>query len=231
MNARPVAELLAIASSGAFAADLPVKAPPPVSTPTYNWTGFYMGANFGGAWASDALTDNLSGTTLTGDSSRVIGGGQIGFNWQISPQFVLGVEGTFDGTSIGNSGNTATIFNDHTLKGDVHTNWLSTLAGRFGFATNNLLFYGKGGGGWVKNGVTMTDLHTGSSISNFFTNSGWLVGAGVEYGVTANWTMKLEYDYLRLSSWTGYAAPIFYGDTITLTREINMFAVGLNYKF
>ena len=48
--------------------------------------------------------------------------------------------------------------------------------------------------------------------------------------LTPNWTMKLEYDYLGLSNWTR-SSPLFVGDTITLSRQINMFTVGMNYKF
>jgi outer membrane immunogenic protein len=53
---------LLMSSSAAFAADLRVrKAPPPAPMYTYNWTGFYIGGNLGGAWASGTLTDNFSG--------------------------------------------------------------------------------------------------------------------------------------------------------------------------
>jgi outer membrane immunogenic protein len=219
-----------MASPGVLAADL-VKAPPPAPVPAYNWTGLYIGAIFGGAWASGELTDNFSGVSFIGTNSGVIGGGQIGYNWQVSPQFVLGVEGTFAGTSISNSGSTLTIFNGDVLQGTAKTNWISTVAARFGYAANNLLFYGKGGGGWVRNSATVTDVTTGFSVSGSNTNSGWLVGVGVEYGVTANWTMKFEYDYLELNDWTTNASTVFPGDTFTLKRDINMFAVGMNYKF
>jgi len=220
-----------MASSSAFAADMPVKAPPPAPAPTYNWTGFYIGANIGGAWVNGTLTDNFSGVSFTNTNSGVIGGGQIGYNWQISPQFVLGVEGMFDGTSINNSGDTLTIFNGDVLQGSVKTDWMSTVAARFGYAADNLMFYGKAGGGWVQNSATVTDLRTGLSLSNSHTNSGWLVGAGAEYGITSNWTMKFEYDFLELSNRTIDAATIFLGDTVTLKRQINMFTVGANYKF
>src|SRR6516162_1152408 len=157
-----VAAFLVIASSDAFAADLPVRKapppPPPVIVPVYNWTGFYIGGNLGGAWASGTLTDNFTGASLTGNNSGFIGGGQIGYNWQVSPQFVLGVEWMFDGTSISNSGRQVTVavptdlvFPTHVLQGSAHTNWVSTLAARFGYAANNWLFYGKAGGGWAEN--------------------------------------------------------------------------------
>ena len=229
-----LAAFLVIASSGAFAADLLVRKapppPPPVIVPLYNWTGFYIGGNLGGAWASGTLTDNFTDARFTGNHSGFIGGGQIGYNWQVAPLFVLGVEGMFDGTSIGKSSNTVTAVNGDVLQGSAHTNWLTTVAGRVGYAANNWLFYGKGGGGWVDNSATVTDVTTGISFSNSNTNSGWLAGAGIEYGFTRNWTMKVEYDHLGLSNWTR-TSPLFAGDTITLSRQINMATVGLNYKF
>jgi len=229
-----VAAFAVIASSGAFAADLLVRKapppPPPVVVPLYNWTGFYIGGNLGGAWTSGTLTDNFTGASFSGNHSGFIGGGQIGYNWQVAPQLVLGVESMFDGTSLGKSSNTITAVNGNVLQGSAHTNWLSTVAGRVGYAANNWLFYGKGGGGWVNNSATVTDVTTGVSFTNSNTNSGWLAGAGIEYGLTRNWTTKVEYDHLGLSNWTR-ASPLFVGDTITLSRQINMVTVGVNYKF
>lgn len=217
------------ASSAAFAADLAYKAAPAPYAPMYSWTGFYLGANLGGAWASGTLTDNLTGASITGNNSGVIGGGTVGYNWQVSPSFVLGVEGTFDGTSISHTTNSVgTPWG--TFQGSANTNWVSTIAGRAGISQYNWLFYVKGGGGWVDNSATLSNLTTGTSITASNTNSGWLVGAGIEYGMTRNWSLKVEYDYLDLSNWTT-STPFRSGDNLSLSRQINMFTVGANYRF
>ena len=58
-----VVTLLVAASPGAFAADMrPAMVPPPV----YNWTGFYVGGNLGGAWAHTTLTDDFTGQSFVG---------------------------------------------------------------------------------------------------------------------------------------------------------------------
>jgi outer membrane immunogenic protein len=78
---------------------------------------------------------------------------------------------------------------------------------------------------------------TGASItgSNSNTNSGWLLGAGVEWAFTNNWSVKLEYDYLGLNSRTftvPAGPPFFANDTFTHSgRNIQMLKVGFNYLF
>jgi len=92
------------------------------------------------------------------------------------------------------------------------------------------LLYGKAGGGWVDNHATITNLNTGASISASNRNSGWVVGGGVEWALGGNWSAKLEYDFLKLDDLTFGPGP-FRGDTFTASREIQMFKVGLNYRF
>jgi hypothetical protein len=126
-----------------------------MTMPIYNWTGFNIGANIGGAWASGTLTDNLTGVSFPGGHSAAMGGGTAGYNWQVSPNFVLGIEGTFDGTTVGNSGITSNrvVVPIHgiptVIQGSIGTNWVATLAARFGIAQNNTLYYAKAGGGCI----------------------------------------------------------------------------------
>ena len=53
----------------AHSADLAVKAPPP---PVFSWTGFYIGANIGGAWANNNWTDTLFQTNFNTNNGVVI---------------------------------------------------------------------------------------------------------------------------------------------------------------
>jgi outer membrane immunogenic protein len=116
--------------------------------------------------------------------------------------------------------------------------WISTIAARFGFAADRALFYGKAGGGWVgTNNLTVTNLATGGVLTgtNSQSRSGFLLGAGVEYAITNNWTIKAEYDYLGVGNRTfvvPVGSPFLAGDTFTSrSRNVQEFKVGFNYLF
>ena len=93
--------LQALLSGSALASDLPTKAPvytAPIAPPPYNWSGLYVGANFGGGWSNGSL--NIPGNNLYGGLSEFIGGVQAGYNFQAG-HFLFGVEGEFDGAGFG----------------------------------------------------------------------------------------------------------------------------------
>jgi outer membrane immunogenic protein len=219
--------VLAIWTS-AEAADLPARPAPVYMPPAFTWTGFYLGGNIGGAYGSTTLTDGFTGGSVTGTLGGWQGGGQVGFNYQMAA-LVLGVEGTFDSTSL-NSTTGGVPVAGGALQVAANTQWITTAAVRFGYAADRALFYGKAGGGWVGNNATVTNLATGASASSSNTNNGWLLGAGLEYAFTPNWTAKVEYDYLGLRGWSA-PNPLNLADSVNIKRQINMFTVGFNYKF
>jgi outer membrane immunogenic protein len=239
---------MAIGTAAASAADLPArtyKAPPPPPPPIFSWTGFYIGGNIGGAWAHNNWTDTLFLTSFNnGNNGRFIGGGQIGGNYQIG-QFVIGGEWDFDWASNNNNNNVGVLLPAGLIVVNNNNNrWITTVAARFGWAVDHFLLYGKAGGGWVgNNNFTVTNLTTGVSftcgsfgVTNCGNNAGgWLVGAGVEYAFTNNWTVKAEYDYLGLGNRTVFipaGAPFLGGDTfVSNNRNVQMFKVGFNYLF
>jgi len=237
---------MAISTAAASAADLPArtyKAPPP--PPVFSWTGFYIGANIGGAWTNNRWTDTLFLTNFNNNNNngRFIGGGQIGGNYQIG-QFVIGGEWDFDWAANNNNNNVVVVIPAGTIVvNNTNNRWITTVAARFGWAVDHWLLYGKAGGGWVgNNNLTVTNLTTGVSLTcgTFLTNcgnntGGWLVGAGFEYAFTNNWTVKFEYDYLGLGNRTFIipaGAPFLAGDTFTSNnRNVQMVKVGVNYLF
>ena len=230
MNKSILAVSAILTASSVFsaqAADLPPRPAPyaaPVVVPIYNWSGFYLGGNIGWAFGNSSATYNPTGETWDVGKNGFLGGGQAGFNWQTG-NFVFGVEGDFSWID----GKHNRAWNGG-INGDGGTDWAATIAGRFGFAANNVLWYGKAGAGWVNNTATIYN-NTGTTVwTGSNTNVGWLIGAGVEVGLTQNWTTKIEYNYLNLDNWTG-TPGILNGDSVSISRTVQMLKVGLNYKF
>jgi opacity protein-like surface antigen len=199
-----------------------VKAATP--TATYNWNGFYIGANLGGVRASGTLSDSLNGGIVSASRSGFVGGGQLGYNHQIG-NVVLGAEWLFDGTALKVSGPTGPF-----LAG-ANTNGISTLAARLGWASGDWLGYGKAGGGLAGNQETLTNPVFGIQEFGFRTSVGWTLGAGIEYAFAPNWTTKVEYDHLGLNSVSFSSTQIVLNaDRLRLDRQFNMLTAGLNYK-
>jgi opacity protein-like surface antigen len=200
----------------AHAADMAVKAPPPpLAPPPYNWSGLYVGANFGGAWTNGNL--NIPGNNFYGGLTEFVAGVQAGYNVQFD-HLLLGVEGTFDWAT----------FDHPTLPaptlGSVSQHWIGTVAGRAGIVADRWLVYGKAGGGWVwSSAILNAPGLTGSGTS---TRDGWLLGAGLEYGFKSHWTVRLEYDYLALAGWNSATVP-----AVALNRDVQWITAGINYKF
>ena len=239
------AALIALGTTAAGAADMAVKAPPPPPVPVFSWTGFYIGANIGGAWAHNNWTDTLFLTNFNnGNNGVFIGGGQIGGNYQIG-NFVIGGEWDFDWAGNNNGGTGVVIPGVGNIVVTNNNRWITTVAARFGYAIDHWLLYGKVGGGWVgNNNLTVTNVTTGVSLTcGTFTNltncgnntGGWLVGGGAEWAFAPNWSVKFEYDYLGLGNRTFVipaAAPLLAGDTFTTnSRNVQMVKVGVNYLF
>lgn len=157
-----IASAILIGSFGsASAADLPVKALP-VPPPIWNWTGFYIGANGGGAWgqtnvssaffdgAAVASAQTLAALAGTGgaNGSGGFGGIQLGYNWQRSTAWVFGVEADIQGMSF-KQNRTSALFavgpNNAQDFDQIRHNWFATFRGRVGYTTNHALFYVTGG--------------------------------------------------------------------------------------
>jgi outer membrane immunogenic protein len=198
-----------IVSEAADAARPPAyRAPPPPLF--YNWTGLYVGAHVGGGWADLGVGDTGSG---------FIGGGQVGYNYQISPQWVVGLEVEVSGSGIKNN-----LFTFGPITANFNWNTLTTLTSRFGYAFDNWLIYGKAGGAWADVSASVNAAPFGFSSSSGGTASGWVVGVGTEYAFRNNWSAKVEYNHLDFGSDGGIFIT---GNTVT----VDTVKAGINYRF
>jgi len=243
----------------AQAADLgPMVTKAPPAPVYYNWTGFYAGVNLGGSWGHDnidlfddgtlvaPLSDHVMG--MSNHVDGVIGGGQIGYNWQFAPWFgwgtgtVLGIEADLQGSGQKRTANFA--FDDPDLgplSGSVEDKlqWFGTVRGRLGFAFDRVLWYGTGGWAFGErkfSGVLTDGINSiGFSDSHTMTN-GWTVGGGVEWAFWGNWTAKFEYLFIDWGNQNDNNGDFFIldGNTFNTNRghfTDNIARAGVNYRF
>lgn len=200
------------------------------ASPVFNWTGFYVGASAGIAGQSthEEFTVNggfNSAVDLTGGG--FIGGGNVGYNWQVAPNWVLGLEADISGTSIDD---TVNLFG--TVNYSSRLDAIGTVRGRVGYAFDRVLLYATGGWayGHVKNAsIAPADPAFGGTASKW--QNGWTAGGGVEYAFLPNWTVRVEGLYVDLG--TSTVAFIDSGNDCraAFRNRYKIGRLGVNYKF
>ncbi len=215
------------------------KAPPGV----HDWTGVYIGGNFGGAWSplsAQNFSDTLGSSFTAGTNLQFLGGGQVGVNYQFADRFVVGAEAMVDwlpGTQLSPITATDPTGTDAATIPNVSARWVATATGRLGYAWNSVLFYGKGGGAWVGTNSPTISVDgvpaSFSSVSNA-NGFGYTAGLGVEWAFAPDWSLRFEYDYIGLPNQTytvAAATPTFGGDVIDFhERSLSIATAAINYK-
>jgi outer membrane immunogenic protein len=261
LNKLLISSVAATAMIGtAFAADLPSRKAPPIAyapPPVFTWTGLYIGVNAGGTWSgnrnasvatvptfalspavnafpvptSQAAALATSGIFPTRRNIGFIGGGQIGYNWQMA-SFLAGVEADIQGVVGSNSSPQNNVNVVDALSGlgfpgnfvvgsasvNNKVNYLGTVRGRLGFlVTPSLLLYGTGGlaYGGVSSTTRIFGANTGfnlglccgnptfaSTVTDSRMRVGFALGGGAEWMFAPNWSVKAEYMYYNLGSTT-----------------------------
>ena len=242
----------------------PLVEPPP---PALTWTGFYAGVNIGGGWSSSnnnnvnniyydpafplgstqfssswGTTPNLFflpvNANNSGTNGGVVGGGQIGYNFQFNPSIVVGAEADFQGSSIGNNDKSASapvyaspFANDggngllfplvSIGGGHVGLDWIGTVRGRAGWLfTPSLLVYGTAG--FAYGGVYAGNYNN--------SRTGWTAGGGLEWMVAPHISIKAEYLYADLSS-GGMTGGWGWDYGYHFHPQVNIVRAGVNYHF
>jgi outer membrane immunogenic protein len=253
----------------AHAADLtPVyKAPPPIAESP--WSGFYAGLGLGFR-ASDTDATTTSFTVISANTFNLNGfatseplsgvgfraAPYIGWNWQVAPQWVVGIEGdvgfanqrtVLSGFSFGPFGAVGAfgpVADNLALK----TTWDASARGRAGFlVTPATLVYATGGAAWQHFDVisTCTSACTPGNfapaiVSNSASKTGWTVGGGVETALWGHWFVRGEYrfaDFGASSVTVARTSPnplspsSFVADTFNLALRTHTATFGFAYKF
>jgi outer membrane immunogenic protein len=197
-----------LAAPAAFAADMPMApapyeavAPAPVVEQLgYNWTGFYIGAHGGYGFG------NTGDSLIDSETDGFLVGGQVGYNMQFG-NWVAGLEADASYTDLTNEDDNALF--------DADLNYLATVRGRIGYSFDRILLYGTGG---VAFGELEYDNGTDTGSE---TSVGWAAGAGVEFGMTENVSLKGEYLYVDLGE-QDFGAETVDFDAHTVKGGINV---------
>lgn len=213
----------------------------PSQAANYNWNGFYVGGNVGYSWGNSDVNYTVPGfSSVTSNKPKgIVGGGGIGFNWMVGPQWLVGLEADIQATgqkadslSLCLAAGAACIrrFANATQK----LPWFGTFRGRIGFVSaSDWLLYGTGGLAWgsLKTEVSGSVDTVAFSTDASSTKAGWTIGGGVEKAISQKWTVKVEYLYVDL----GTISQTFTAGTLTGTSSSkvtdNILRIGVNFKF
>jgi outer membrane immunogenic protein len=253
------AALAALIGTPALAADMPVKAPLPAA-PAWSWTGFYLGGNIGYSVGRDPTNQTINeaggggigsvlATTDDVSPSGLLGGGQIGYNWQMAPYWLIGIEADFQGADQRGL-SCSFICGEESLTVQQKLDWFGTVRARIGYINGDYLWYVTGGGAYanVQNNEAFSVVIGGlgggiggpqGGLNTSTDRGGWVVGGGVETHLWYNWTAKLEVLYMDLGQITNtyaIASGAFGGAgsaSVTVSSNIRdyIFRTGLNYRF
>jgi opacity protein-like surface antigen len=224
---RAVAAIALLSTTSAMAADLPVKAAAPVAAPL--WTAFYIGAHGGWGQGRSRLEDPsfvaFGRNPVFMDSRGSLFGVQLGADWQLG-NFVVG--GEIDASKASIRGETPGLL-DNVLAGQsVEYKALATGTGRVGYAFNNLL-------GYVKAGVAWSNIEYRTATFGPFPiiidhqRTGVTAGAGLEYLVMRNLSVRAEYDYIYFGA-TAMSLGCRNGPC-NVDHDLHLVKLGLNWRF
>jgi len=225
-------------SAPAFAADMPVKAPPPAPIAAFDWSGWYIGGDVGWQGSRIGLSDPSAGATLTykPHHDSVAFGGFGGVQRQFG-QSVLGIEGGYlaasGRASLGTTPGIDIFFPGGTATAQAKLRDIWSVGGRAGWAMGNWMPYITVGYG---NGSFEFDAQNlplgGTTQQARSSNGGAYVGGGVDLAVMNNWIFGIEYRHYFFNAKTVTGVTNFGGtEPIRFDPSTDTVVARLSYKF
>ena len=208
--------VLFMASAAAQAADMgqPYRpefyAPPPIA----NWTGGYIGVNFGYSFGKS----DWNATAVSESPKGALAGATIGYNYQMGV-WVWGLEGDWDWTNMKADADCGVLG-----ACSIKASWLATGRVRMGYAGwSNWLPY-------LTGGVAVGNLKASTAVAETSaTRTGWTAGLGGEYAIAPNWSIKAEYLYVNLGDLNCDTTCALAGSKVSF--KSNLVRGGINYRF
>jgi outer membrane immunogenic protein len=236
---------------------LEMKAPRLLPPPPADWTGFYIGGDAGAAWLSDAATWNplpdpvtFGALPITGKdrATAFIGGAHIGYNDQVMPDWVVGLEGDYSWTKADGTITQPWIAPGGGAVGagvqtsmSANLKWIASARLRVGYLlTPSVMAYATGGGAWANIGYSGTATNNGGGyLVNFnssSTQTGYVAGGGLEWMMTDNWTVRAEYLYYQFGKGPNVDASLpsaggLPSNFVWAKPAVSVAQAGLSYKF
>jgi outer membrane immunogenic protein len=198
------------------------------------WIGCYVGGNVGGVWAMNDWNDAILGDFGSSSATGVIGGLQVGCNYQVS-NWVFGIQGDYDWTNTNNN-HPVPLF--PLVSDQTQIKSLGSITGRIGytFFQSQLLGYVKAGGAWEQGNYSF-QVGSFPVTTATATQGGWTIGIGGEYAFSPKLNGFVEYDYYRFGNNNPgplVCAPAvcgFSASNLGITTNVSVVKVGLNFKF
>ncbi len=188
-----------------------------------NWSGLYIGALIGGTSVVHEVSSPVGGINFDGIGGEgVLGGAMIGANWQISPEFVLGlqIDGNFN-SDLTEASVVGGLFN-----ADLTNEYQVAFSGRAGILVQpETLAY-------VLGGYSLGEFELragGALVPGGFKISravdGFHVGGGLETMINEDWTLRAEYRF------TQYSKESFAGGLVNVEPSMHAGQIGVAYNF
>jgi outer membrane immunogenic protein len=246
--------LAALGIGSASAADMAARAPaytkaPVMPVAVYNWGGFYIGGNVGGASSHNCWDVNGLGVVGAGvvpvvpavgegchSATGAVAGGQIGYRWQIT-NWVFGLEAQGDWANLKGSNLSSSAAFGTIVTNQTKINSLGLFTGQVGYAWNNVLGYLKGGAAVTDDKYNGIVTPVGVAFDQASeTRWGGAIGAGLEFGFAPGWSVGVEYDHLFMGNqtrtFTALTGPVgAITRTDNIKQDIDMGTVRFNYTF
>lgn len=204
----------------------------------YDWSGGYVGVQAGYGWGNSTggvyiRSPSAPYGTAGFDPDGFLGGLYAGYNHQFGDNVIFGAEADLNYARL-----TADVDSFRYENGDpvpsgnsarAEMTWNGSVRIRAGYAFDRFLPYIAGGMAFGRYEFTPTYLVTGP-LPGAKTQTGWTIGAGVDYAVTDNLIARVEYRYTDYGD-ARYDIPGFPGEETRVDLKTHDVRIGIAYKF
>ena len=223
------------AAAPVIAADLPARPAyskaPAIIDAAYDWSGFYIGLNGGGAssrfdWIADPFPGFGGGDEGSHNATGGTFGGQFGYRWQMA-SWVFGLEAQGNWANFSGS-NLSQQFANTTNQSKINAFGLFT--GQVGYAWDRALVYAKGGAAVTDNGYSSITTGAGGGFDAVSeTRWGASVGLGLAYAFAPNWSLGFEYNHMFMGNRDVISPSGFIANHIK--EDVDLFTARIDYRF